>query len=251
MNDFTSTFVTLFFTAMLSGWPMIMDAAVAASSQWTYVFFYIYRITITWIYLPIFAGFVVNALVTNFTAFDKYKMEEIKERASKKRFLFSALQPEKAHMSVNRKSLSINENRNENVSKRSLTWGSSLDNPVKTTKSINSYLSEGQIYDKSQKLRSRASSAERALSSSESKSMIYPGTGKIVSNLMVLAKRFQRGHVYMKDDVTIKQVDDEHIWKLQALRELQDLITDTNLVQEQMRAEVDLLQGRIKALSKN
>lgn len=65
-ETFENTLVTLFGVANLAGWDTIMDAAHAMTgSDWTYVFFFSYRMTMSNILLPIFVGFLVESFVSN------------------------------------------------------------------------------------------------------------------------------------------------------------------------------------------
>jgi len=58
--------ITLFCVATLAGWNMVMDAAYAATGSLnTRLFFFIYRMTISNILLPIFVGFLVESFVSN------------------------------------------------------------------------------------------------------------------------------------------------------------------------------------------
>lgn len=66
-QDFPSAMFTLFVTAMIGGWSMTMDAAYSMTqSVGTYFFFFVFRISISMLFLPVFVGFVIEAFVTNY-----------------------------------------------------------------------------------------------------------------------------------------------------------------------------------------
>ncbi|CAI5736663.1 unnamed protein product [Peronospora farinosa] len=65
-ETFEQVLVTLFGVANLAGWDAIMDAAHAVTgSDSTYVFFFVFRMTMSNILLPILVGFLVESFVSN------------------------------------------------------------------------------------------------------------------------------------------------------------------------------------------
>ena len=84
-----SSLLTLWEISTISSWPIIMNAVDAseasAYTSSTEVFFFGFRILMTMIFIPVLTGFVIEAFVTNFSAYDAKKKLELEQRLAAKR----------------------------------------------------------------------------------------------------------------------------------------------------------------------
>lgn len=74
-ENFGCALFTVFQIVMLAKWPIIMDAAVIATSKWSYVFFFAVRVIVDMVYFPLFTGFMIESFVTHFDLYEQNKQE--------------------------------------------------------------------------------------------------------------------------------------------------------------------------------